>query len=225
MRNLGNVAMVELIPGNVRIKGDGMKGVRLIVIALMLAGGCAIETSKDVLNDYEELDATTVLDAPGSKPGTFSPQNRAVVARGEYLVELLGCGLCHTDGALAGDPNFDRSLAGSRIGIAYTNPLGEQNPGIIYPSNITPDEETGIGDWADTQIANAIRAGIGRHGRRRLAPMPWRGYAKISDDDLTAIVRYLRTIDAVKHRVPDEVKPGQHASYPFVYFGVYRSKP
>ncbi len=55
--------------------------------------------------------------------------------------------------------------------------------------------------------------------------MPWRGYAKISDDDVTAIVGYLRTIDAVRHKVPDEVEPGQRASHPFVYFGVYRRKP
>lgn len=202
-----------------------MKGIRIIVIAVLLAAGCATESPNDILNDYEEVDATTVLDAPTSKPGTFSPQNRAVVARGKYLVEILACGSCHTDGALVGDPDFDRTLAGSKTGIAFTNPLGEEYPGVIYPPNITPDKKTGIGDWTDTQIANAIRAGIGRHGNRRVASMPWRGYGKISDDDVTAIVGYLRTIDAVKHQVPDEVKPGQRASHPFVYFGVYRSKP
>lgn len=201
-----------------------MKGSGFVVLSAILICGCATKTSNDLLNDYEEVDATTVLDAPNSKPGTFSPSNRALVAQGEYLVELLGCGLCHTDGALAGDPNFDRSLAGSKTGIAFTNPLGEKNPGVIYPPNITPDKETGIGDWTDTQIADAIRAGIGRHSSRRLATMPWRGYTKISDDDVTAIVSYLRTIDAVTHKVPDEVEPGQRASHPFVYFGVYRSK-
>lgn len=201
-----------------------MKGSVFVVLSAILICGCVTKTSNDLLNDYEEVDATTVLDAPNSKSGTFSPSNRALVAQGEYLVELLGCGLCHTDGALAGDPNFDRSLAGSKTGIAFTNPLGEKNPGVIYPPNITPDKETGIGDWTDTQIADAIRAGIGRHSSRRLATMPWRGYTKISDDDVTAIVSYLRTIDAVTHKVPDEVEPGQRASHPFVYFGVYRSK-
>ncbi|MGB5721207.1 MAG: hypothetical protein WBM34_10965, partial [Woeseiaceae bacterium] len=67
-------------------------------------------------------------------------------------------------------------------------------------------------------------AGTGRHGSRRLATMPWRGYAKISDDDVTAIVSYLRSIEPVRHRVPDEVEPGHRASHTFVYFGVYRSK-
>ncbi len=141
------------------------------------------------------------------------------------MVELLGCGACHTDGALAGEPDFDRSLADSQTGFAYTDPLGEKYPGIIYLANITPDDTTGIGAWTDQQIANAIRAGIGRHGSRRIAWMPWQGYARISDDDVDAIVSYLRTIKPVRHQVPDEVAPGKRATHPYVYFGVYRSNP
>lgn len=201
-----------------------MKRAALAIVTAILVGACATEAPGDLLDVYEEVDATTILDAPSAKPGTYAPQNRALVERGEYLIELLGCGSCHTDGALAGDPDFDRWLAGSKTGIAYRNPLGEKNPGVIYPSNITPDDGTGIGEWSDRQIANAIRAGIGRHGRRGLGPMPWQAYTKISDDDLTAIVNYLRSVEPVKHRVPDEVEPGQRASHPFVYFGVYRSK-
>ena len=201
-----------------------MKRAALVLITMIFVGACATEVPGDLLDDYEEVDATTILDAPAAKPGSYSPQSRARVERGEYLVELLACGSCHTDGALAGDPDFDRPLAGSRTGIAYANPLGEENPGVVFPSNITPEDETGIGKWTDTQIANAIRAGTGRHGSRRLATMPWRGYAKISDDDVTAIVSYLRSIEPVRHRVPDEVEPGRRASHAFVYFGVYRSK-
>lgn len=196
----------------------------LLTLAAILVAGCAAETPTDLLKDYEEVDATTILDAPSPRPGTFSPANRDVVERGEYMVELLGCGACHTDGALVGDPDFDRSLAGSETGIAYVNPLDGKNPGVIYPPNITPDEETGIGKWTDTQISDAIRAGIGRHGNRRIASMPWPGYARISDDDVTAIVSYLRSINAVVHQVPDEVEPGERAAHPYVYFGVYRSK-
>ncbi|MGI9232353.1 MAG: c-type cytochrome [Woeseiaceae bacterium] len=195
-----------------------------IVVLMALIGACATETPNDLIETYDGIDATTILDSPTPKPGTYSPRNQALVERGEYLTELLGCGACHTDGALVGDPDVDRSLAGSGTGIAYTNPLGEANPGVIYPANITPDNDTGIGDWTDRQIANAIRAGIGRHGGRRIVTMPWQGYARISDDDVNALVGYLRSIEPVSHRVPDEVEPGQRASHPFVYFGVYRSK-
>lgn len=195
-----------------------------LTLLLLLVLGCATDAGVDPLADYEEVDATTILDAPRPRPGQSAPGESFRAERGEYLVELLACGSCHTDGALIGEPNRQRALAGSRIGIAWSNPLGDKYPGVVYPANITPDIETGIGLWSDQQIANAIRAGIGRHGSRRISVMPWQGYAKISDDDIAAITAYLRSIEAVSHRVPDEVAPGQRASAPFVYFGVYRSR-
>jgi len=201
-----------------------MRGSAILVTTALLMGGCVTEAPVDLLQGHEEVEATTILDAPSSLPGTFSPENRHIVEKGEYLVELLACGSCHTNGALAGEPDMDRPLAGSRTGIAYTNPMGNDRPGVIYPSNITPDAETGIGDWTDRQIANAIRAGIGRHTSRRIVTMPWQGYAKITDEDVDAIVSYLRTIQPIKHEVPDAVEPGERARHPFVYFGVYRSK-
>ena len=194
------------------------------LLPLLLLAGCASPQSYDPLADYEEVDTTTILDAPSAQPGSYAPAERDRVYRGEYLVELLGCGSCHTDGALRGDPDMSKPLAGSRTGIAYTNPLGERFPGVVYPPNITPHVETGIGAWSDSQIANAIRAGIGRHGSRRIATMPWQGYAKISDDDVEAIVSYLRSIEAIEHEVPADVEPGRRATEEFVYFGVYRSR-
>lgn len=198
------------------------------VFALLVIAACATdsarETPYDPLQDYEELDATTILDAPRAKPGNYAPERRFQVERGKYLVELLGCGACHTDGALEGAPDFDRALAGSRTGIAYMNPLGTAKPGVIYPPNITPDLETGIGSWSDRQIEIAIRAGVGRHGERRIVVMPWQGYAKLTQEDVEAMVAYLRSVPAVRFEVPGEVKPGEDASYPYVYFGVYRSR-
>jgi len=201
-----------------------MKGMGYLIVAAGLLAACAADAPDHPLDLYEEIDATTVLDAPDPVPGQYSPAKRDLVLRGEYMVELLGCGACHTDGAFAGDPDFDRPLAGSRTGIAYDNPLGDERPGIVYPPNITPDPGTGIGDWSDAQIASAIRAGIGRHGSRRITSMPWPGYAKMYDDDVNAIVSYLRSIKPIVHQVPDRVEPGTPATYPFVYFGVYRSK-
>ena len=195
------------------------------LLLLALVAGCASDGPPDPSESYEEVNAVRVVDAPGAVAGTYSPLGRLQVERGEYLVELLGCGSCHTNGALVGEPDLSHSLAGSRTGIAYTSPLDNNRPGVVYPSNITPDRATGIGDWSDSQIASAIRAGIGRHGSRRIATMPWPGYAKLRDEDVNAIVSYLRSIPAVRHDVPAPVEPGHAASRPFVYFGVYRSKP
>ncbi len=200
-----------------------MRDCCLPILALLTVSACAAQPGNRLADGFEEVDATTAIDAPRPQPGTYAPQNRAEVERGEYLVELLACGACHTDGALVGEPDMSRALAGSRIGIAYTSPLDERWPGVVYPPNITPEISTGIGSWSDPQIADAIRAGIGRHGNRRITAMPWQGYAKMSDEDVSAIVSYLRSIPAVKHEVPASVAPGRSATNPFVYFGVYRS--
>jgi mono/diheme cytochrome c family protein len=189
-------------------------------VVLLIVGGCA--TPQNPLNDYEEVDAATIFEAP---PATgVTADNREAVARGKYLVELLGCGACHTDGALVGEANMHRWLAGSHIGIAYTNPMAFRRPGIVFPPNITPDAETGIGRWSRRQIADAVRAGAGRHGRGQILVMPWRAYSKLSDEDVFAIVDYLRSIEPVQFRVPENVPPGSRASADYVHFGVYRSR-
>lgn len=196
----------------------------LIATCLLAVIACATDPASDVLDDYTEVGNTTILSAPDARASGTDPSLRGAVARGKYLVELLGCGACHTDGALVGDPDPEYALAGSQIGIAYSNPLGDDRPGIVYPSNLTPDVDTGIGGWTDAQIAAAVRAGRGRHGSRSIAVMPWQGYAKLTAADTSAIVEYLRSIDPVRHRVPDEVPPGSLAGTRFVYFGVYEQR-
>lgn len=198
-------------------------------VLLLALSSCAADSpvidASNSATDYEELDTATVVAAPKPVAGSYHPDDRDKIERGEYMIQLLGCGSCHTDGAFDGAPNLERALAGSNTGIAFTSPLGDKYPGVVYPPNITPDEATGIGLWSDMQIANAIRAGIGRHGERRLAVMPWQGFSRLTDDDVDAMVAYLRSIKPIKNKVPKEVAPGYHASHPFVYFGVYRSRP
>jgi len=186
--------------------------------------GCVTDAPSSLVVDYEELDSATVLASPDPVAGSVNPYNRDSIERGAYMVELLGCGSCHTNGAFDGAPDMKRALAGSNTGIAFSNPMGNALPGIVYPPNITPDEETGIGAWSDHQIANAIRTGIGRHGKRRVATMPWQGYARLTDNDVDAMVAYLRSIKPINNNVPSEVRLGERSTQPFVYFGVYRSK-
>jgi mono/diheme cytochrome c family protein len=196
----------------------------IYLLCLLMFSGCATEAPPATIDNCEELDCSTIMDAPAPVAGNYRPADRDKVDRGAYLVELLGCGACHTNGAFEGAPDMERALAGSGTGIAFSNPLGDDRPGVIFPANITPDNETGIGQWSDAQIGNAIRAGVGRHGSRRIAMMPWPGYAKLTDDDLAAMVTYLRSIRPIENKVPAEVAPGQRARDPFVYFGVYRSR-
>lgn len=195
-----------------------------LIVAMTLLAACATEGAFDPLDDYEQLQNAGVVDSPAPVAGQFAPADRDKVDQGRYLVVLLGCGACHTNGAFEGAPDMSKALAGSRTGIAWTNPLDKRHPGIVFPPNITPDEKTGIGLLTDAQVANAIRAGTASHGKRRLKTMPWQGYARLTDDDVDAIVAYLRAIPAIEHKVPAAVLPGRESSRPFVYFGIYRRR-
>ena len=193
---------------------------------VLLAASCvflaACAASVNPLEDYEELDAATIFDAPAA--ARVAPENREAVERGRYLVELLGCGSCHTEGALIGEPRMDRWLAGSSVGVAYTNPMEFRFPGVVFPPNITPDEETGIGRWSDRQILAAVRAGAGRHGQNRILVMPWQGYSKLTTDDAMAIVGYLKSLEPIQNPLPENVPPGRRTTERYVHFGVYRSR-
>lgn len=193
--------------------------ISLISITLLI-GGCARPWNP--MDDYEQLTPTTMLESPAPVANTNYPEE--ALQRGQYLVGLLGCGSCHTNGALVGLPNQNQLLAGSNTGIAYSNPMVVTNPGIVYPSNLTPDMDTGIGAWSLPQIVTMVQAGIDSHGSRTLPVMPWPSYANINDEDANAIAMYLKSLSPVRHQVPENVQPGQKAIAPFVHFGVYQSR-
>lgn len=140
------------------------------------------------------------------------------VERGAYLVNLLSCAACHTEGMMLGSPNGEFYLAGSTIGIGYSN---DEFPGVVFPPNITPDPETGIGDWSRDEVVRNIQYGIDRHGRQQKPIMPWPGYAHMKEVDATAIADYLLSLPPVKHQVPENVPPGTPTDLPYVRFGVY----
>ncbi len=195
-----------------------MKFARLI--PLLLLSACT-GTATNPLAGYDTVQPTTMMSAPAARRAADSNDPEV---RGRYLVELLGCATCHTDGALVGEPRMDRWLAGSRTGIAYSNPLQQQNPGVLFPRNLTPDKATGIGRWTDQEIMDLIRTGVGRHGRIAAPVMPWPAYSRLSNNDISAIVAYLRSLPAVVHEVPDRVPAGTATREDYVHFGVYRSR-
>ena len=80
--------------------------------------------------------------------------------------------------------------------------------GVSFASNLTPDPETGIGNWTSEMFIETIRTG--KHmgmGRGLIAPMPWEDYANYSDEDLMAIFAYLRTLTPVRNKVPEPIPP------------------
>ena len=191
------------------------------IAAVMIAWVIASCSTSGPLDDYEQLTPTTIMEQP--KPTVQTAYSAEVVQHGRYLVSLLGCGTCHTEGALVGEPDTDKLLAGSHTGIAYSNPLQVKNPGVVYPANLTPDKQTGIGNWTEQQIIAMVRTGTDNHGSAALPVMPWPAYAIINEEDARAIAAYLLSLPSVHNEVPRNVRPGQRANYPFVHFGVYRS--
>ncbi len=138
------------------------------------------------------------------------------IERGRYLVSIMDCTGCHTRGALAGQPDPKGFLAGSDIGFGGPPPAGAVTDPVVYPPNLTPDPETGLGSWSDDEILAAVRAGRGKNGRPLLAIMPWPAYANLSEEDGRALVAYLRAIPTVMHRVPTPVAPGESAVSPYL---------
>ena len=193
----------------------------LASVGLILVLVACAQTSP--LDDYEAVAPTAALDQPEPRADTVCPPE--LVSHGKYLVKLLGCGGCHTHGALIGDPDSARLLAGSSIGIAFTDPLENPLPGVVYPPNLTPDPKTGLGGRSEAEIINMIRTRAGRHGfTTSLSVMPWTVYQSINDQDIKAIASYLVSLPPVKHQVPKSSQRGQKAPAPYVHFGVYRSK-
>lgn len=189
-------------------------------IGVGLLAGCA--SGYDPLRDYEQRNPATQLAPPAARAQPSFPAE--TVEHGRYMVGLLGCGSCHTNGALVGTPDMSQLLAGSSTGIAYTNPLAVRNPGVVYPANLTPDVETGIGSWSVGEIVAMVKSGVDKHSGQTLPVMPWPGYANLTDADAEAIAAYLLSLPPVRHQVPANVQPGQRATAPFVHFGVYQSK-
>lgn len=121
----------------------------------------------------------------------------ARLERGKYLAEsVMGCFYCHSerDWKTPGAPPIE-----SRKGAGAPFPDG---PGKIYAPNITPDPETGIGSWSDDAIARAIREGVTADGHALFPIMPYPNYASLPDEDLAALVVYLKSIPPVKNQVP-----------------------
>jgi cytochrome c553 len=204
----------------------GLWGALLLLQGCWMLGGCGAVAYP--LEHYQAVYTKAALETPApdvAKLSQLSQQDAARVAHGRYLVEITGCAACHTDGAIVGEPSPALQLAGSHLGIAYTDPFRDSFPGIAYPSNLTPDPRTGIGDWTDAQIAAAIRKGVTGEAPGHLIVMSWPLYQHMTNDDVDAIVAYLRSIPAIEHEVPRRVEPGRKASTSYVYFGVFRSGP
>jgi nicotinate dehydrogenase subunit B len=112
---------------------------------------------------------------------------QATIERGRVLAAIGDCAVCHT--ATGGAAN-----AGGR-------PM-ETPFGTLYSTNLTPDPETGLGQWSFSAFQRAMREGVSRDGHHLYPAFPYTAFAKTSDDDLTALYAYFMTQPAVRAETP-----------------------
>lgn len=132
------------------------------------------------------------------------------VKRGEYLATIMDCGGCHTPGVFLGKPDGQRAFAGSEVGFQIPG------LGIFYPPNLTPDPETGLGRWSETDIVKAVRTGVRPDGRVLAPVMPYSHYGRLTDADALALASYLKSLKPVRNQVPAITGPSEKAKAPYL---------
>jgi mono/diheme cytochrome c family protein len=133
---------------------------------------------KAALADYRDKNPTGV-------PAAL--EKASLIERGEYLTLAADCMACHT----------------TQGGKPYAGGLGFSLPfGTLYSTNITPDKETGIGNYSDEDFSSAVHRGIRRDGARLYPAMPFVSYTYMTDADALAIKAYLFSLPPVRAATP-----------------------
>lgn len=170
----------------------------VIAAAALLGISACSQDSEEAQQPQASQESQPAQESQAAPPAQASPASDVpadVLARGEYLVEgIVGCGNCHSS----------RTEDGEFIeGMEYAGNFVIEEPGFTaYAPNITPDPDTGIGTWTDEEIIRAVREGIRPDGSVMGPPMSYPFYREISDNDMEAMVAYLRTVPPVRNEVP-----------------------
>jgi len=157
-----------------------------------------------------------------------APSDPARVARGKYLVSIMGCHDCHTPlklGPRGPEPDLERALTGHPEQLTMppapvlppgpwlwtggaTNTAFAGPWGVSFTANLTPDQETGLGSWTEEMFVATMKTG--RHqgkGRPVLPPMPVQVIRNLTASDFKDLFAYLQSLKPVHNRVPAPIDP------------------
>lgn len=140
----------------------------------LYAETATIEPTHPVINGYYPAYPATTP-APGVKD--------ELVKRGEYLAKMGDCISCHT--------NVKAGTAPYAGGLPLATPFG-----TFYSPNITPDKETGIGNWTEQDFIRALKEGRDPLGRNYFPVFPYLYFSKVTDEDARALYAYFMSIPA-----------------------------
>jgi mono/diheme cytochrome c family protein len=162
----------------------------IVAIAIIVAAGATWYIHGPGPMAFSGGPTVALADYKGANPTGVpaSMANASLVERGEYLARAADCMVCHT--APGG-----KEYTG---GFAFKLPFG-----TMYSTNITPDKDTGIGDYTDQQFLDAMHRGVRRDGARLYPAMPYTSYTYVSDADALAIKAYLFSLPPVRATPPE----------------------
>lgn len=174
----------------------------LIATALLLCSACAHEQSAP-----PEPAAVETPKAYEPRPlrNISVARTPERIARGRYLAEgLLQCFNCHSE------RDWKKPGAPPIPALKGAGTVWPGKPWLTAP-NLTPDPETGTGKWTDDMLIRAIREGISHDGRVLHPQMWYRSFRMLPDEDVEAVVAYLRTLKPIKHALPKTAIPPDEA--------------
>jgi mono/diheme cytochrome c family protein len=192
---IGLIAFIVAAPPGHRLprRLGGWVRFGLALLGLLLLGliGWIVYTFPALrLMPPEQIAQAVAAGIPRPDPARLGgPEQAALAERGRYLFTVASCALCHgNDGS---------------GGLKFSwRPFG-----TLWARNITTDRETGIGTWSNADIARAIRSGLSRNGRvLHWQGMIWDHASNWDEEDLQALVVYLRTLPPM-HRVVPPPRP------------------
>jgi mono/diheme cytochrome c family protein len=136
--------------------------------------------------------ALAILGASTAAHAQSAQSTAEPMSKGEYLARAGDCVACHS-------VKGGKAFAG---GLRMGTPMG-----AIYSTNITPDPDTGIGNYSLEDFDRAVRSGVAKDGHRLYPAMPYPSYAKISDEDLKGLYAFfMKEVPAVKQaNKPNEI--------------------
>lgn len=167
---------------------QAMKNLLVLCAVVAVAAGCKKKEDKK----EAPPPPPPVADAAGASAEQPPGPDPKVVERGAYLAKAGACLVCHTAVGPSGPDLANLGAGGFEM---------EEKFGTWRSPNITPDKGTGIGNWTDEQIAAAIREGVRPDGTQLSPMMPYMNYNGMTDDDVKALVTFLRTLKPVERVV------------------------
>lgn len=159
-------------------------------------GAADTTVGKTQINFIGKMGMRIAMNPQPYNKGVARPDENNPVTYGRYLVAITGCYHCHSKKVLSLD-FFDPEKTKGYLqgGIKLKDPQGKK----LYGPNLTPDKETGIGNFSEKDFANAVREGIAPSGRRLSPPMD--KFKSLTDQQVHSIYSYLKTLKPVHHEL------------------------